>query len=124
MTTATPPPAPTADQPRYGVLVAKRHLTPTATLAQKRQLALLALKLVRAALPAGSCLEARRDVAVLRRWLDLLNAADRVARLRAGTWRTPGVSPAAAATIAIDRAAVAAWLAGAIPAGTTQGRRR
>ena len=90
--------------PRYAVKVAKHHLRqmPTATLDQKRQLARLTLKLVYAADPGG--LETRRDVKVLRRWFDLLNAADRLARTKTNTWRTASVPPVDAAAIAVDTA--------------------
>jgi hypothetical protein len=99
MATATARRSPLLDatprDPRYGMLLARRHLPGCRDLPAKRQLAMLALKLLRQADPGR--LEVRRDVAVLRRWLDLLNAADRVARLGADTWRAPSVSPAEAA---------------------------
>lgn len=92
----------TPGHPRYAVVVAKHHLRQmgrSATLDQKRQLARLTIKLIYAADPGG--LETRRDVQVLRRWWDLLNAADRVARTKAGTWRTASVPPVAAAKVAV-----------------------
>lgn len=91
----------TPASPRYAVVVAKHHLRqmPTAALGQKRQLAAWLLKMLRAADPGG--LETRRDVRAVRRWLDLLNAADRVARTKANTWRTASVAPIDATAIAV-----------------------
>lgn len=95
----------TPASPRYAVVVAKHHLRlmgASGSLGQKRQLAAWLLKMLRAADPGG--LETRRDVRAVRRWLDLLNAADRVARTRANTWRTASVPPMEATAIAVDSA--------------------
>lgn len=95
----------TPGHPRYAVVVARHHLRllreagGRGTLDQRRQLARLVIKLIYAADPGG--LETRHDVKVLRRWWDLLNAADRVARTKAGIWRTASVPPLDAAAIAI-----------------------
>lgn len=91
----------TDDHTRYGIAFARQVLPTCRDLDARRAVLAAVLKAIGRADPRN--LETRRDVAVLRRYLDLLNAGDRLARLRAGTPGAPSVRPADAAAAFAER---------------------